>query len=553
MPIRTPHRRLTAIVLAIGSLAAPSGHASEITTGNPDLTLRLDTTIRYNLGVRADKQDSRILANPTYDESDSKFKRGDVVTNRLDLLGEVDLNWKNQLGVRASASGWYDKAYSDHSVQTVAPGYSSSYFNNTYSPKVQRYVNGPSGEFLDAFVWGNFNIGATPVSLKVGRHTNYWGEGLLIGAHAISYSQAPTDGAKAVTSPGIETKEVFLPLGNVSARAQLSNRLSVQGQYFFEWKPTRLPYGGTYFAPADMLFEGPDRLPVSPTGAAFTHVDSVTPKNRGNWGISAKYNAEEIESNIGLYYRRFNDYQPWFAPQTLAAQGQYRLVYPKNVQLFGVSAARVIGPVSVGSELSYRMDGALNASGISAADNEGPRGDTFHAVVNGIYLLPKTALSDTGSLVAELAYSQLTRVTSHPELYKGVGYAGCRAVATPGVAASGSKDDGCSSKQYLGMALNFTPQWLQVQPSWDMELPMSLTYGIHGNAASSGGGSQKSASWAVGVKFTYAQTHEFTLRYADTLASPAKYNAAGTALAGGNGGIGNTDRGWVVFTYKTGF
>ncbi len=103
------------------------------------------------------------------------------------------------------------------------------------------------------------------------------------------------------------------------------------------------------------------------------------------------------------------------------------------------------------------------------------------------------------------------------------------------------------------MALNFTPQWLQVQPSWDLELPMSINYGISGNAASSGGGSEKSASWAIGAKLTFAQRHEFTMRYADTLASPAKYNASGTALIGGNGPVGTTDRGWLVVTYKTGF
>jgi hypothetical protein len=174
-------------------------------------------------------------------------------------------------------------------------------------------------------------------------------------------------------------------------------------------------------------------------------------------------------------------------------------------------------------------------------------------VLNGIYLLPKSALSDTGSVVFELAYSQLTRVTSHPELFKAEGSAVCRAAETPAVNASGSKDDGCSTKQYLGAAVNFTPQWLQVQPSWDLDLPMSLNYGLRGNAASGGGGSQGSVSWSIGAKLSFAQRHEFTLRYADTLARPAKFNAAGTALIGGNGGVANTDRAWVSFTYKTGF
>ena len=61
---------------------------------------------------------------------------------------------------------------------------------------------------------------------------------------------------KAVTSPGIETKEVFLPIGQISARAQVTDNLTLAGQYFYEWDNTRFPYGGTYFGAADMLFEG---------------------------------------------------------------------------------------------------------------------------------------------------------------------------------------------------------------------------------------------------------------------------------------------------------
>lgn len=552
MRIRFCHSpALTAISVAILAWSG-SAHALEIATGNPDLTLRADTTVRYNLGVRTEKQDGRILNNPTYDESDSKFDKGDIVTNRLDLLGELDLNYKNQFGARVSGALWNDQAYHDTSVRTVVPGFSSSYIGNNYNDTVKRYVAGPSGEFLDAFVWNNFRVGETPVNVKIGRHTNYWGEGLLLGAHAISYSQAPADGVKASTSPGIETKEVFLPIGQISARAQLTDSLTVAGQYFYEWKNTRLPHGGTYFAPADMLFEGPDKLPVAANGLAFSRLPSVKPKQSGNWGLTAKYNAEAIESTLGLYYRRFDDYQPWLSPQVLGGQSAFRLSYPKNVSLIGASLARVIGPVSVGTELSLRKDGALNATGISATDNEGPRGDTLHAIVNGVMLFPKTALFDTASLAAEFAYSQLLRVTSHQELYKGVGYAGCRALETPGVAGSGSKADGCSSKHYAAVAVNFTPQWLQIRPSWDMDLPISINYGIKGNAASAGGGSEKSLTYSIGVRFTYGQRHEFTLRYADALARP-KYNASGNTLLGGNGSVGNTDRGWLAFTYKTGF
>jgi hypothetical protein len=544
------------LALCAAGCAAPAW-SIEIDTGNPDLTLRWDNTARVNLGVRTDKQDQRILNNPTYDESDGKFGKGDFVTKRLDVLTEFDLKYKNSFGVRVSAAGWYDNAYRDTSVRSTVPGFASSYFNDQYNDGVKRYTRGPSGEFLDAFAWVNFRIADKPANLKVGRLTNYWGEAYLLGAHAISYSQSPVDGVKAVTSPGIELKEVFLPLGQLYLKYQPTPALSLAAQYFTEWKPSRLPYGGTYFAPADIFFEGPDRLPVDPAGNSLLHAASIKPKKAGNFGLSAKLNVEEIESTLGFYYRRFDDYNPWFSPNftqfvTIPGAGTFptawQLVYPKKVEMLAASFARVVGPVSVGAEVSYRKNGALNTAGMNAANNEGPRGNTWHALVNGVYLLPKTALFDTGSVLAEVAYSQLGKVTSNEAFFQRSGSAAC---VNP-TGGAGDKNDGCSTKDYLGMGLVFTPQYLQVMPSVDLDFPMSLNYGLHGNAASSGGGKEGEASWSIGAKATFAQKHEFQLLYADSRAR-SKYDASGSVLTGGSGSVGTNDRGWLVFTYKTSF
>jgi len=47
-------------------------------------------------------------------------------------------------------------------------------------------------------------------------------------------------------------------------------------------------------------------------------------------------------------------------------------------------------------------------------------------VVNGLWLLPRTDYFDTGSLITEMAFSHVQRVTKHEELFKGEGYGGCR-------------------------------------------------------------------------------------------------------------------------------
>src|SRR5690554_246166 len=122
-----------AVVAATGSVSA-----MQIDLGNPDIRLRWDNTVRYNLGIRTDKPDSDILNNPNFDESNGKFDRGDIVTNRLDVLTEVDLAYKWHFGARVSAAGWYDDAYSDRSVESNVPGYPTSYRGDRYSSEVEQ-------------------------------------------------------------------------------------------------------------------------------------------------------------------------------------------------------------------------------------------------------------------------------------------------------------------------------------------------------------------------------------------------------------------------------
>lgn len=557
---RLPRLTLIAALLA-SSVAAQPALAFEIDTGNPDLKLRLDTTVRANIGVRMERQDPRILASPLFDESNGKFERGDFVTQRLDLLSQFDLQYRRALGLRISAAAWYDHAYRDTTVRTLVPGFDASYFGARYNNRVERYVHGPSGEILDAFVWVNFRIADAPANLRFGRHTNYWGQALITSAHGISYSQSPVDGVKAVTSPGIELKEVFLPLGQAYFMWQPTANLALAAQVFTEWQPSRLPHGGTYFGATDFFFEGPDLFPLAP-GLSATRLESIKPGNTGNWGLSARLDVDTIDSTVGLYYRRFNDYQPWFAPnfrnfQQIAPGMEvptaFQLVYPQDVSIIGMSLGRAVGPVSVGAEISYRRNGALNAASINPANNEGPRGDTWHAVLNGIYLVPTTPLWDTASLIVEAAYTRLSKVTSNAAHFRRFGSPAClSSLNPPGGTVPGDKNDGCSTRDHLALSVLFTPQYLQVAPSLDLSLPMSLNAGLRGNAPSNGGGNEGTLSWSIGARLVYANKHEFTLQYADSHAR-AKHDPSNSVQVGGSGPSSINDRGWLVLTYKVSF
>lgn len=563
MRMRPSGRVLHVIAAAVAMVVANGVQAVEIETDNPDVKARADLTLRYNLARRMEAQDSRLMNFATTDEGDAKFKKGDTVTNRVDVLGELDINYKGVFGLRVSAAGWYDKAYSDRSVSSPA-GSATSYNNNQYSSEVNRFVHGPSGEFLDAFVWKNFDLGGAPTNVKLGRHTVVWGEGLLIGAHAISNGQSPIDGVKAVSSPGIETKEVFLPINQLTFKSQVTDKLSIAGQYALEWRPTRVPYAGTYLMGADNA-PGVDRFAL---GGPLT-MANTTAKTSGdkNYGISARLDVDSINATLGAYYRVYNDTNPETGIQ-LQGFGQnpmrshptvpatFRFVYPEATKVVGVSISKPIGPVSVGAELSYRKGSHLNSASSYTTTSTGATGDTIHAIVNGVYLLPKTAAWDTGSLIAELAYSQLNKITANESLYRGVGYASCKiATGATGAGTPGNVTDTCSTKDYWGVAVRFTPQYLGIMPSWDLSVPVAINYGLKGTAATGGGGFEGLLTWSVGLGATYANKHDFSLTYADA-SVPTKYNTAGTAAVGGNAlnsSVGATDRGRLLFTYKTSF
>ena len=134
---------------------------------------------------------------------------------------------------------------------------------------------------------------------------------------------------------------------------------------------------------------------------------------------------------------------------------------------------------------------------------------------------------------------------------------GSLSCAKTGAAATvpGDRTDACSTKQYLQAAVSFSPTYIGVFPSWDLEIPMFVSYGIKGTAASASAGFEDLLTYSLSAKLTYQSKHEFSLRYAD-IKVPTKYNAAGTQAIGGNGSggtVGATDRGWLVFTYKTSF
>jgi len=320
---------LGAAIAAALALPQVAG-AFEANTGNEDLAVRWDNTLRVNVVKRAASQDQAILKSWNFDDGDRNFDNG-ASFMRFDLLSEFDLVWKKSLGFRVSAAGWYDGGYANLDNDNLAtennlgsnglPQYGLSRYSN-------RYAQGPSGEFLDVFGFAKFNIGDAPVNIKLGQTTVFWGESLLLGGaiHGVNYSQNPIDLWKGLATPGAEAKELFRPRVGFNIQSTVTDTLSVAAQYFFNWQEFsnqayRYPEAGTYLSVGDPLLWGADSFivaqngfrAINPAGPQYLRAwrgKDITPEdNSNNYGLAVRWSPEWLSGTFGAYYRKTYDMQ----------------------------------------------------------------------------------------------------------------------------------------------------------------------------------------------------------------------------------------------------
>lgn len=552
-------------------VAGGDAGAFQIPTGNEDLVLRWDNTLRYTYGQRVKGQNSAIINQPNGDDGDRNFDVGGV-TNRLDILSETDLVYRKDYGIRMSGALWYDHRYAD-SLDNTSAATSNHLVNGQptvgFSKYADRWYAGPSGELLDAFAFGKFTIGDVPINLKVGRHTVYWGEAMFGngGTHGISYGQSALDLTKALAQPSVELKELFRPRNQVSMLVQPTRELSIAANYYLQWESNRFPEPGTYLGFSDVVGNGSESIVAGPPfHSRVENGGDIEPHQAKDWGVATRWSPQGLGGTIGLYYRRFSDVNgqlhltmgavpvPGAPAGTVAVMPvRYDWAYASGIDLYGISFADQIAGVSIGSELSYRRNMPLwsdpaivagfMAPGVTATslpgagDTLGARGNTWHALVNFLYLFAGTPLYDKATGIAEFTWNRLDRVTSHPELFKWGG---------------GFTDVDQAKKDFIGGQINFEPTWFQVMPGVDLSMPLSGYMGLVGNSCVTGGGTKNSGTYSVGFTADVFQKYKASLTYIGFF-GPLETDAAG-ALQGGNGPFGVLkDRDMITLTLKASF
>jgi hypothetical protein len=479
--------------------------AFELST-TTDLHLRWDNTLKYSAAFRAAARSSALLAATNSDDGDRNFDRGPI-SSRLDLVSELDATYRGLLGARVSGAAWYDALYdlrNDNDSPATANQVSVAHDR---FPKATRRLHGRSVELLDAFAFATGHLGPMAASIRAGRHTLLWGESLLLATNGISYSQAPLDLIKALSVPGTQAKELFMPVAQVSGQLRPTSSVSLAAFYQLEWRRTRVPAAGSYFSSADLLDRGGERLFADSPGQAYFRGRDLNARSAGQWGVSARYHPERSNTELGLYWIWFHEKLPQIylrpgagADPARGQVGEYALVYPEDVRLVGASVATTLGGASLAGEVHLRFNTPLAslpqaASPGAPADNRHDPlyavGNTLHAQVSAVKVLRPTALWDDATALAEVGWQLRTAVTRNAD------------ALDPG-----------RDRQAVAFQLLFTPTWFQVRPDLDVSLPVSLAYSPKAKAPLSafdavhGGG-----ALGIAISALYRKVWDAGLRY----------------------------------------
>lgn len=383
---------------AIGlALAAQQVQALDLSTDN--VSINLDTTVSYGIGLRASDRDDGLVAkshfNPLVsglpleqqiaatgrfsansDDGNLNFDQWDPIFNQARVTSELAINY-DRYGLFVRGNYFYDFTLND--MDELSEG--------------AKDQAGERARLLDAYVYGDFEMGERLLSLRLGRQVVSWGESTFIagGINTIN----PVD-VTALRTAGAELRDAFLPQNMLWGSIDLTPNLSLEGVALFEWDEVEAEPSGTFFATNDFATAGgryamlnfglvpqpirnPDLYDTVCVGGNFAASDLTLPpeliaagcaasfprardnkaSDSGQWGLAMRYFAPALnDTEFGLYYLRYHSRLPVLSGRAVTtaapSSGSVIVEYPEDINLWGLSFNTTVSGWSLGGEISYR-------------------------------------------------------------------------------------------------------------------------------------------------------------------------------------------------------
>lgn len=287
------------------------------------------------------------------DNGNLNYDAGDAFSKILKGTHELDIHYDG-MGIFVRGMYYYDFAMMDRDRD----------WNNQISGMANDPCNDSEAKdqvcsdvrLLDAYAYGNFDIGEMPFSIRVGQQVISWGESTLIG-HGISEIN-PVDIAR-LKAPGAELKEAFIPFGAVWGSLGITENFSVEAFYQYSWEKTILPPPGSYFSTNDFAgdgghynnvqlgFSGNPDMDINTLIAGLNQIGALAksgnplaakaylayptkitlrspgdsaelePEDGGQYGLRLSWYVPELnETEFSLYYVNYHSRRPLFSGQT---------------------------------------------------------------------------------------------------------------------------------------------------------------------------------------------------------------------------------------------
>jgi hypothetical protein len=418
-------------------LVAAHAQAVEFSFADDEISGSIDTTVSYGQLWRVQGQDKTNNDINTND-GNRNFGTG-LVSEVFKVTSDLEVTYKNY-GAFVRGTAFYDTQImdkrNDYYDTSLAYQPSQNVPKDDSFTRATRHSAGRNAEILDAYVYGNWDIANMPVGVRFGKQVFNWGEGLFYRGGVNTTN--PVDAGK-FRLPGAEVKEVLVPVEALSFSVGLTDNLSMDAFYQFNWKESAIDPVGTFFSETDLFgeggnlaynnfdgtalsgaitaynaiangaFGGPALAQVRGTGVYQAGVNTsfgsilkvadidkdINAKNDGQYGLSFKYIAEELNSTeFGAYLVNYHAKEPTIYADLNGYNG---------VNLVGLTTSGAVQALCGGGGLSVACQRV--AGGIATVDMLGStRAKREYAEDIRMYGLSfNTTLNET-SVFGEMAY-----------------------------------------------------------------------------------------------------------------------------------------------------
>jgi hypothetical protein len=556
------------------------------------VTIDLDTQLSYAAQWRMEKQDPTLLNPATNgllsinaDDGNRSFEDGDMTQNRLGISSDLDIAYDSDTfsgGVFIRARAFYDNAYDGNSANnsstcnrnlTVfpgevaigplpgleqiniidAPGDCTSFDNND---GIQNYHKSRV-ELLDAFFYTNFDIGEQSASLRVGRQVVSWGESLALYG-GVSSAQGAIDVSKT-NIPGVELKDIFMPIGQVYFETSITDAFSIGAYYQYDYEHSRVDSPGTYMSPVDFIGEGIESLVIPTALASFEAPIIRDQADDGQWGLAVRYIAEDLNNTeFGFYALNYNDTLPTLQlgaamipaatiaaltgepdAQAMAVPNLLTLEYFQDIDLFGASFGTVLGDTNVSGEISYR-DGTpvqIDAASLGGAFHYAPA-QVMQAQISALHIFGDTPLADNIVFIGELGYNKV------------LGIDATTTTTALGVDVGNEKSALDNDVSAAGYIVKVTADYFNIASALDMQISASFKHDFYGTSSMLFTFTEDKMDLGIGADFTYLGSHRFGVKYVAFLTDPDQVIKDGRPLEFGHQ---LADRDFASIYYKYSF